>query len=104
MVAIVVADTAVETVVAVTAAVATVAADLAVPVAEVIPVCLAERRIYNVDDALWAAILEHQDEANKVRFLRCLEERKRAENWTLLRRQLANAGRRLLELPGRVLG
>ncbi|MDS4029235.1 MAG: GTPase [Candidatus Contendobacter sp.] len=86
------------------AAVATVAADLAVPVAEVIPVCLAERRIYNVDDALWAAILEHQDEANKVRFLRCLEERKRAENWTLLRRQLANAGRRLLELPGRVLG
>ncbi|MDG4598247.1 MAG: 50S ribosome-binding GTPase [Candidatus Contendobacter sp.] len=86
------------------AAVATVAEDLAVPVAAVIPVCLADGRVYNVDDALWAAILEHQDEANKVRFLRCLEERKRAENWALLRRQLANAGRRLLELPGRALG
>ncbi|MDG4550415.1 MAG: 50S ribosome-binding GTPase [Candidatus Contendobacter sp.] len=78
------------------AAVATVAADLAIPVVAVIPVCLAEGRIYNVDDVLWVAILEHQDEADKVRFLRCLEERKRAENWTLLRRQLANAGRWLL--------
>ncbi|MBS1222714.1 MAG: GTP-binding protein, partial [Proteobacteria bacterium] len=35
------------------AAVATVAGDLAVPVAAVIPVCLAEGRVYNVDDALW---------------------------------------------------
>ncbi|HOW62681.1 MAG TPA: 50S ribosome-binding GTPase [Candidatus Contendobacter sp.] len=86
------------------AAVATVATDLAVPVAEVIPVCLAEDRVYNVDDALWAAMLDRQDEAGKVRFLRCLEERKRAENWTVLRRQLANAGRWLLELPGRALG
>jgi hypothetical protein len=86
------------------AAVATVAADLAVPVATVIPVCLAEGRIYNVADALWAAILECQDEADKVRFLRCLEERKRLENWALLRRQLANSGRWLLELPGRVMG
>lgn len=78
------------------AAVETVAADLAVPVAAVIPVCLAEGRIYNVDDALWVAMLERQDEAGKVRFLRCLERRKRTENWTLLRRQLANAGRWLL--------
>jgi hypothetical protein len=86
------------------AAVATVAGDLAVPVAAVIPVCLAEGRVYNVDDALWAAILERQDEAGKVRFLRCLEQRKRAENWTLLRRQLTNTGRWLLDWPGRALG
>lgn len=86
------------------AAVEAVAMDLAVPVAAVIPVCLAEGRFYNVDDALWAAILERQDEAGRVRFLRCLEERKRAENWTLLRRQLANAGRWLLDWPGRALG
>jgi hypothetical protein len=66
---------------------------LAVPVATVIPVCLASERIYNVNDALWAAMLDRQDEAGKVRFLRCLEQRKREENWTLLRRQLANAGR-----------
>jgi hypothetical protein len=86
------------------AAVETVAGDLAVPVVDVIPVCLAEGRVYNVDDVLWAAILERQDEADRVRFLRCLEQRKRAENWSLLRRQLANAGRWLLELPGRALG
>lgn len=85
------------------AAVEAVAVDLAVPVADVIPVCLAEGRVYNVDDAFWAAILDRQNEANKVRFLRCLEARKRNENWTLLRRQLTNAGRLLLELPGRAL-
>ena len=86
------------------AAVEAVAESLAVPLADAIPVCLAEGRIYNVDDVLWAAILERQDEAGKVRFLRCLEQRKRAENWALLRRQLANAGRWLFELPGRALG
>jgi len=85
------------------AAVEAIAADLAVPVAQVIPVCLAEGRVYNVDDALWAALLDQQDEAGKVRFLRCLEQRKQAENWRLLRRQLANAGRWLLALPGRAL-
>lgn len=85
------------------AAVAAVAADLAAPVADVIPVCLAPGRVYNVDDALWAAILDRQDEARRVRFLRCLDQRKRKENWTLLFRQLANTGRFLLELPGRML-
>ncbi len=86
------------------AAVETVAGDLAVPVADVIPVCLADGRVYNVGDALWAAILERQDEAGKVRFLRCLEERKRAENWALLRRQLANTGRWLRDWPVRAPG
>ena len=85
------------------AAVEAVAADLAMPAAAVIPVCLAEGRVYNVDDALWAAILERQDAAGKVRFLRCLEQRKRDENWLLLRQQLINTGRWLLDLPGRVL-
>ena len=84
------------------AATEAVAADLAVSVTAVIPICLAERRIYN-DDALWAAILERQDEANRVRFLRCLEDGKRRENWALLRQQLASAGRWLANLPGRVL-
>ena len=85
------------------AAVEAVAGGLAVPVSSVIPVCLAEGRVYNVDDALWAAMLDRRDEAGKVRFLRCLEQRKREENWTLLRRQLANTGRLLLKLPGRTV-
>ncbi|MCP5195932.1 MAG: 50S ribosome-binding GTPase [Gammaproteobacteria bacterium] len=79
------------------AAVVAGAEDLAAPVASVIPVCLAEGRTYNVDDALWAAILDRQDEADKARFLRCLEQRKRAENWSLLRQQLGNAGRWMLD-------
>ncbi len=77
-----------------------VAEDLAVPVATVIPVCLADGQTYNVDDVLWAAMLDRQGEADKVRFLRCLDQRIREENWTLLRRQLANTGRWLLKLPG----
>ncbi len=85
------------------AAVAAVAADLRVSVDAVIPACLAEGRIYNVEDALWTAILERQTEANRVRFLRCLEDRKRQENWALLRGQLAHAGRWLASVPGRVL-
>ncbi|HRF42688.1 MAG TPA: 50S ribosome-binding GTPase [Candidatus Competibacteraceae bacterium] len=85
------------------AAMEAVAGDLAVPVAGVIPVCLAENRVYNVDDALWTAMLDRQNEAGKVRFLRCLEQRKRVENWTLLRQQMVNAGRLLLKQPERPL-
>ena len=84
------------------AAVEAVAADLAVSAEAVIPVCLAEGRLYNVDDVLWAAILQRQDAADRVRFLRCLEERKRRENWALLGQQLGRAGRWLANLPARV--
>ncbi|HCK82618.1 MAG TPA: 50S ribosome-binding GTPase [Candidatus Competibacter sp.] len=85
------------------AAVETAAADLAVPVDAVIPVCLAEGRLYNVDDVLWAAILARQNEANRVRFLRCLKDRQQRENWALLRQQLSNAGRWLAGLPDKIL-
>ena len=78
-----------------------VATDLAVAVATVIPVCLADGRIYNVDDVLWAAILEQQSAADKVRFLRCKAQQRHTENWDLLYRQLANAGRWLVSLPKR---
>ncbi len=86
------------------AALEVVATDLALPVDAVIPVCLAAERVYNVEDALWAALLDRQDEAGRVRLLRCLEQRRQAENWPLLRRQLINAGRLLRQLPGRMLG
>ncbi|MBK1717158.1 GTPase family protein [Thiocystis violacea] len=83
------------------AAVTALAADLEVPIANVIPVCLAEGRVYNVDDSLWTALIEQTDRAQRVRLLRCQDARRREENWNLLRRQLANAGRFLLALPGR---
>ncbi len=81
------------------AAVVTMAEDLELPVEQVVPVCLAENRIYNVEDALWATILTHQDDAHKTRFLRCMASKKREENWALVRRQLRNTGRFLVELP-----
>lgn len=84
------------------AALQAVATDLAVPVEQVIPVCLKEGRVYNVNDALWAAILHHQDAALRVRLLRCLDAKKRAEDWTLLRRQLISTGRFLWSLPDRL--
>lgn len=81
------------------AAVQAIASDLAVPVEKVIPVCLLKGKIYNVDDTLWAAILNHQDEALRVRMMRCMDARKRAEDWELLRRQMLDAGRFLRNLP-----
>jgi predicted GTPase len=86
------------------AAVEVVAADLAIPIASVIPVCLAGGRVYNVEDVLWAAILDRLDAAQRSRLLRCQDARKREENWSLVRRQLANAGRFLLALPERGTG
>lgn len=83
----------------ITAAVRAVAADLAVPAEQVIPVCLLEGKIYNVDDTLWSAILNHQDEALRIRLVRCLDAKKRAEDWVMLRRQMAGAGRFLRDLP-----
>ena len=86
------------------AACAALAEDLAVDPAQVIPVCLADGRVYNVDDALWSAMLAQQDEALRARLLRCLQAQRRHENWALLRRQLVATGRLLADLPGRVLG
>ncbi len=84
-------------------AVAAAAEDLGLPARDTIPVCLAEDRVYNVDDSLWAEIVNRQQAADRVRLLRCLDSYKRAEDWTLLRRQLAGAGRFLVDLPGRLV-
>ncbi|MBB1125117.1 GTPase family protein [Thiospirillum jenense] len=81
------------------AAISVAAIDLDVPIADVIPVCLAEGRIYNVDDTLWAALLNHLEQAQRLRLLRCHAARHSSEQWALLRRQLMNAGRFLLKIP-----
>lgn len=84
------------------AAVAALAAELDVALEQVVPVCLADGRIYNVDDALWASILDQQRAALRSRLLRCLDARRRREDWSLLRRQLLGAGRVLRALPERL--
>jgi len=82
-------------------AVAVLAGDLGVDLQRVVPVCLAPGRQYNVDDSLWAALLAMQSAALQSRLLRCLEARKRREDWGLLRRQMLGAGRLLRDLPAR---
>lgn len=81
------------------AAMAAVAEDLDVTCEDIVPVSLSDERRYNVEDALWAAILSHEEEAERARFIRCMESRKREENWSLIQKQLLNAGRLLLEVP-----
>ncbi len=81
--------------VAIAAAVQAVARDLNVPVDQTIPVCLAQGRLYNVEDTLAAVILELQEESEKARFLRCLEARKGEEFWSAVKEQMKTAGRML---------
>ncbi len=81
--------------VAIAAAVQAVARDLNVPVDQTIPVCLAQGRLYNVEDTLASVILELQEESEKARFLRCLEARKGEEFWGNVKQQVKTAGRML---------
>lgn len=84
------------------AAVEVIATDLAIPLEQVIPVCLKPGKIYNVSDAFWSAMLAVQDDVLRVRLLRCLEAKKRTQDQALLRRQLINAGRFLWKLPKKI--
>jgi hypothetical protein len=83
-------------------ALAATAEELALPVADMVPVCLAEGRYYNINDVLWAAILERQSVANHARFLRCLDSARRSERSELLWTQFKGAGRVLSSLPERL--
>lgn len=77
-------------------AVEATAGDLAVSVEQVIPVCLAEGKLYNVDEGMIPAILNLLSAAQRLKYLRCLREFKDEEYWRRLREQAVNAGRILL--------
>jgi predicted GTPase len=78
------------------AAVQAVAEDLGVTVDDVVPVCLAPGRCYNVDEALVPAIAERLPAARRVQYLRCLRQLRNEEFWRLLWRQTVQAGRVLV--------
>ena len=80
------------------AAVAAVAEDLQVPAAQVIPVCLAEGRVYNIDDGLVPAILHTLSSAQRTKYQRCLRQFYDDEYWRRLWQQAANSGRWLSEI------
>lgn len=75
------------------AAIQAVATDLQIPADQVIPVCLAADRIYNVDDGLVPAILHFLSAAQRTKYQRCLRQFYDEEYWRKLWQQAANSGR-----------
>ncbi len=75
-----------------------VATDLDVPIEDVIPVCLAADRTYNVEEALMPALLAALPEAQRSRYLRCLREHRDDAYWSQLWQQSRNAGRVVLKM------
>ena len=70
-------------------------AGLGVAPEQVVPVCLKEGRLYNVEEALAPAILSSLGEANRVKLLRCLRHFHQEEYWGQLWKQAKTAGRLL---------
>lgn len=80
------------------------AADLQVDIERVVPVCLLEGKLYNVEDGLIPTILSSLGAAERLKYLRCLREFKDEEYWSRLGEQAANAGRIVLTTGLRLLG
>ncbi len=79
-------------------AIQAIATDLTIPISQVIPVCLKNGYVYNVDDTLWAAIMNRQDQALSARLQRCMNEKKQQTDWKTLRKQMLGAGRFIRQL------
>lgn len=79
-------------------AVDAVSEDMQIPIDQVIPVCLAPDRTYNVDEALVPAIIESLPDAQRSRYLRCMREHRDDAYWSQLWQQSRNAGRVVLKL------
>lgn len=73
----------------------TVAQDLSVEPEQVLPVCLKEGSVYNVDEGVVGAMLQALPESKRVRVLRCLRQYHDEEYWRQIWHQAANSGRLL---------
>lgn len=72
----------------------TVADDLAVMPEQVIPVCLREDRIYNVEEGLAPAVLQVLSEANRAKYLRCVRHfQKEERDWRRVLETAIRTGR-----------
>lgn len=74
-------------------AVETVAEELALPVEQVVPVCLAPNRSYNVEEGLMPQLVAMLPEADRLRLMRCLRVQHKTERWERLWQQAENSGR-----------
>lgn len=76
----------------------TIAQDLRLPLTQVVPVCLAsDRPSYNIDDGLLPVIHEHLNDAQRVRYLRCLRQQQKVGYWRQWRKQMGNLGQVILD-------
>lgn len=70
-----------------------IAQDLNLPLDHIVPVCLApEKPAYNVEDGLMPLIHEHLNDAQRVRYLRCLRQQQAQSYWQQWRAQAIQAG------------
>lgn len=65
----------------------------------IVPVCLAtDKKPYNIDEGLLPLIHERLNDAQRVRYLRCLREQKSEEYWQQWRKQVGQLGQIILRL------
>ncbi len=67
--------------------------DLQVDIEQVVPVCLLHGKHYNVEEGLFAAIVNSLGPAERLKYLRCLREYHDETYWSQLWQQAAAAGR-----------
>lgn len=76
-----------------------IAQDLSIPLDHIIPVCLAaEKPTYNIDDGLIPLINEYLDDAQRVRYLRCLRQQQEQNYWQQWRKQAIQAGQFIINM------
>ena len=72
--------------------------DLSIPLGHIVPVCLApEKLTYNLDDGLMPLIHDLLDEAQRARYLRCLNNQKDKSYWREWRKQISNTGQFIID-------
>ncbi|KJV07365.1 GTPase family protein [Methylocucumis oryzae] len=71
-----------------------IAEDLKLALTDVVPVCLkADLPPYNIEEGLIPVIQARLDQAQRVRYLRCLRQQQSYSYWQQLFKQMRNAGR-----------
>jgi predicted GTPase len=71
-----------------------ISSELNLPLENIVPVCLnPEIGIYNIEDGLMLIIHEHLNEAQRVRYLRCLRHQQNQSYWRQWREQALGLGK-----------
>jgi len=78
---------------------AAIAQDLSLPLDHIVPVCMApEHAAYNIEEGLIPLILDQLNDAQRVRYLRCLRHQQDISYWKHWKQQAIQAGQLILKL------